>query len=148
MSDSFIFWQRWLLLLSMLIVLFGLFMALANSSALFDLLNSQIDPVFWDEQALPQEAIAFRSWSYSLTGATMAGWGIFFIFLIQYGLRNRQKWAWNCLLIGMLVWYLPDTGMSLAYGVTFNAFFNSFLLLLVLVPLLAIRKSFRQTDRH
>jgi hypothetical protein len=138
----FTFWQRWLLVLSVVIVAFGLGMAVLNGTPLFDLLNHQVDPVFWDNQPLPAEALAFRGWAYGVLGATMAGWGVFFVFLTQVPFRRKERWAWNCLALGLLVWYVPDTILSLASGVTFNAVFNTVLLVLVALPLFFTRKEF------
>jgi hypothetical protein len=140
--NSFTFWQRWLFILSLLIIAFGLGMAVLNSSPLFDLLNRQVDPVFWGTQPLPQEALAFRGWTYGVLGATMAGWGVFIAFLAQGPFRRRERWAWNCTALGILVWYLPDTAISLTSGVTFNAALNTGLLALVALPLLFTREEF------
>jgi hypothetical protein len=140
--NSFTFWQRWLFILSLIIIAFGLGMAVLNSTPLFDLLNRQVDPIFWGAQSLPQEALAFRGWAYGVLGATMAGWGVFIAFLAQSPFRRRERWAWNCTALGMLVWYLPDTTISLASGVIFNAVLNTVLLALVALPLFFARKEF------
>jgi hypothetical protein len=144
--NRFTFWQRWLLVLSGIIILFGLAMSTLNNTEIFDLLNRQVDPTFWGAQLAPQPALAFRGWVYGVTGATMAGWGVFFAFLAHFPFRRREKWAWMCILGGVLVWYLPDTIISLAYGVGFNALFNTILLAAVALPLLATRKDFMEAQ--
>ncbi len=140
--NSFTFWQRWLLALGLIIVAFGLGMAALNNTPLFDLLNRQVDPIFWGTQPLSQGALAFRGWTYGVLGATMAGWGVFIAFLAQSPFRRRERWAWNCTALGILVWYLPDTAISLASGVIFNAALNTGLLALVALPLFFTRKEF------
>jgi hypothetical protein len=139
---SFVFWQRWLLVLGGIVIAFGLGMALLNATPLFDLFNRQIDPAFWGVQPLPGQALAFRGWAYGVLGATTAGWGVFIAFLAQVPFRRRERWAWNCVALGILVWYVPDTLISLSFGVLFNAFFNTLLLALVLLPLIFTRKDF------
>ncbi len=141
--NSFTFWQRWLSIFGLIIIAFGLGMAVLNSTPLFDLLNRQVDPVFWGTQPLPREALAFRGWIYGVLGATMAGWGVFIAFLAQSPFRRRERWAWNCTALGILVWYLPDTAISLASGVIFNAMINTGLLALVALPLFFTRREFR-----
>jgi hypothetical protein len=141
---SFLFWQRWMLTLSIIIVAFGLGMALLNGTPVFDLLNRQVDPAFWGAQPLPAQALAFRGWAYGVLGATMAGWGVFFVFLAYVPFRRKEKWAWYCFAAGLLVWYVPDTITSLTSGVVFNAVFNSILLALVALPLFFTRKDFLQ----
>jgi hypothetical protein len=144
MAMKFLFWQRWMLALSIAIVAFGLAMALLNSTLVFNLLNRQVDPAFWGDQPLPAQALAFRAWVYGVLGATMAGWGVFFIFLAHIPFRRQEKWAWYCFAAGLLVWYVPDTIISLAAGVFFNAIFNTALLVLVALPLFFTWKDFSQ----
>jgi hypothetical protein len=127
----FAFWQRWLLIGSILTALFGLGMALLSATPLFDVFNRLIDPAFWGESALPAEAIQFRGWAYALLGATMMGWGITLAFLAHYPFRRREAWAWWAVAVGMGGWYVVDTSASLAFGVTFNAVFNTVLLVLI-----------------
>jgi hypothetical protein len=139
---QFSFWQRWLWVLSLVIIIFGLVMAVLNNTPFFDLLNHQIDPIFWGNQSVPAQAIAFRGWAYGVMGAVMAGWGVFYAFLAQFPFQRKEKWAWNCLALGTLVWYVPDTFISLLSGVILNATINTVLLALLMLPLLFTRKEF------
>ena len=127
----FEFWQRWLLVGSILIALFGLGMALLSSTPLFNVFNRQINPVFWGVTILPPEAVHFQAWIYGVLGATMLGWGINLAFLAHIPFRRREAWAWWAVAVGMGSWYVVDTGLSLAFGVTFNALFNTVLLVLI-----------------
>ena len=145
--NRFDVWHRWLSILGVVIVVFGLGMSLLGGTAVFDLLNHQVDPVFWGAQPVPAQALAFRGWIYGVTGATMAGWGVFIVFLVRHAFARREAWAWNCLALGMLVWYVPDTAMSLAFGVTFNAAFNTVLLAAVALPLAFTRHEFLGASR-
>jgi hypothetical protein len=137
--DHFRFWYRWLMAVSILLIFFGVFMAIFNPTPFFDLFNSQIDPVFWGESPLPPSTASFQAWVYGVLGATVAGWGICMAFIVYYPYRRRERWAWWALTVGIAVWYLIDTSISLAHGVVFNAAFNTLLLLLAGIPLLATR---------
>ncbi|MBU0493992.1 MAG: hypothetical protein KKA73_30200 [Chloroflexi bacterium] len=140
---TFSFWQRWLLVVSFIIIVFGVAMALLNGTAVFDLLfNNQISPVFWGAETIPDVGIRFQQWIYGVLGATVAGWGVFLAFIAHYPFKAREKWAWNCVLIGLLLWYLIDTPISLYFGVVFNAVFNTLLLVLAIPPLVFTRKHF------
>jgi hypothetical protein len=151
---SFAFWTKWLLGIAVLLVLFGLALAVFNQSFLFEsLFNSNIDRVFWGAAVIPQVSLDFQRWVYAVLGATVAGWGAFLVFLAYYPFRRKELWAWNCILVGMLVWYLPDTIFSMQFGVAFNAVFNTILLILVLLPLAFTRREFsalpaRHRPRH
>ncbi len=144
---NFTFWQRWLFLLGIVVAAFGIGMALLNGTAVFDLLDKQINPVFWDQEPLPEPAEAFQGFIYGVLGATMAGWGVFIAFIAHHPFRKRERWAWNCLLAGMLVWYIVDTLISINAQVYFNAAFNTALLLLVGLPLVFSRKHFERGNR-
>ena len=142
-AKSFLFWQRWLVGVGGLVAAFGVFMALLNGTPLFALFNDQIDPVFWDGQAVPAAGLAFRGWVYGAWGATVAGWGVLVAFLALYPFKQRERWAWNALVAALGLWYLLDTGVSLYGGVIFNAVFNTLLLVLAGLPLFFTRRAFQ-----
>jgi hypothetical protein len=139
-------WQKWLVVLGCIVTAFGTLMALANAGPLFDLFNQQIDPVFWNDQTLPDQALAFRTWVYGAWGGTVAGWGILLIFLASYPFKAKQAWAWWSLVIGLGVWYVLDSGLSWVAGVTFNVILNSVLLIAAAIPLVFTAPTFFRAD--
>jgi hypothetical protein len=138
----FNFWQRWLLVLSIVIMAFGVFMAIFNQSAIFELFNQQIDPVFWGQESHPGAYAQFQGWVHGVLGATMSGWGLMLFFVIQHPFQQQEKWAWKAIAASLGFWYLLDTALSLYFGVNFNAVFNTLLLILVMLPLFATRADF------
>jgi len=138
----FLFWQRWLAAVGLILVLFGLVLAFWGQGWLMGLaLNSRIDPVFWPG-GLPEEARRFQGFIYGVLGGTISGWGVMIVFLAARPFRERQRWARNCLALGIGLWYLVDTSLSAHYRVFFNVGFNTLLLALVMVPLAATRREF------
>ena len=134
---SFIFWQRWLLVFAVLLILFGVGMVFFNTTSVFDaLFNDNINPAFWGSDGPDPTALRFQSWAYGLLGATIAGWGVIIFFLVKIPFAQREKWAWNAFFWGLLLWYVLDTGASIYYGVLFNAAFNTAIFLVALIPLL------------
>ena len=141
--DSFNFWHKWLLVCSIILVVFGLVMAFFNQTPLFDLLfNERVNPSFWGNKQLDGTITHFQGWAYGVLGATVAGWGVMVFFNIQYPFKNRQRWAWTASALSITVWYIVDTWISLAFGVYFNALFNTMILLLFALPLIFTRKQF------
>ena len=138
----FLFWQRWLFVFSLIVIVFGLGMALLNRTPLFTIFDSQVNPTFWGTSPLPVGVSAFQGWAYGVLGATMAGWGVFLAFVAHYPFRNRERWAWNALLMGLSLWYLTDTALSLYFGVIFNAIFNTAIFILAMLPLFFTRQEF------
>ena len=137
------FWDRWLLLVGWLLVVFGLSLAFLNQTQLFDVaFNRQINSAFWTD-GIPAASIElFQAWIYGVLGATLSGWGVFVVFLARHPIRNRERWARNCVFAGITLWYITDTSISLFFGVTFNSIFNTVLAALVYAPLVATRGEF------
>ena len=140
--SSFSFWQRWLVGAGFVMVVFGILMALTSGTAAFDLFNRQIDPAFWGANAVGGAARQFQQWIYAVLGATMAGWGVFLTYLARYPFSKKEPWVWNCLFLGLLVWFVLDTSLSVSYQVYFNAVSNMAFLILVGLPIVFTRKEF------
>jgi len=139
---SFSFWQRWLFVVGVIVSVFGVMMALLSGTPLFDLFNRQIDPAFWSTNTVGDATKQFQQWIYGVWGATIAGWGIILTYIARYPFSKKERWAWNCLVFGLLVWFVLDTSLSVFYKVYFNAAFNTALLILVMLPVVFTRKEF------
>ena len=140
----FLFWQRWLLVVGIVVAGFGVLMALLSGTPLFDLFNRQIDPAFWGANAVDGAARQFQQWVYSVWGATIAGWGIILAYVARYPFSRKERWARNALAFGLLVWYVLDTSLSVIHSVYFNVVFNTSLLILVMLPVVFTWKEFTQ----
>ena len=140
--QKFSFWQRWLFVVGLGIAGFGILMAFLSGTPIFDLFNRQIDPAFWGTGASLESIRPFQQWVYGIWGATIAGWGVFVTFVAHYPFRNKEKWAWNCLVLGILVWFVLDTALSAFHKVYFNVAFNTTLLILAGLPAVFTRKEF------
>jgi hypothetical protein len=137
------FWQKWLFIFGLYLFIFGIVLAFFSNSHLINFLfNHQIDPVFWGNVKPPDNAINFRSWIYGVLGAVISGWGIMIAFIAHYPFKEKKKWAWNCIFLAALVWFIPDTIISIKYEVGFNIFVNILLLLLMLLPLVLTYNQF------
>ena len=143
--NRFRLWQRCLVAVGLAMVAFGLVMVLLNDTALFNVFNEQIDPVFWGTASPSEAARVFQNWVYGAWGATLAGLGVLIAYVAHFPFKKRETWARNCLAVGLAVWYLLDTGVSVWFGVWFNAAFNTALLVLMAIPLAA---SWRAFDGH
>ncbi len=140
--NGFEFWQKWLFVVGVIITAFGVFMAFFSGTKLFFVFDSQINPVFWPSSPMSPEAALFQQWAYGVWGSTIAGWGVFVAFIAAYPFKNKEKWARSCLVVGLLVWFLPDTAISLSHKVYFNAIFNAVVLLVAMLPVICTKKFF------
>lgn len=133
----FEFWQRWLLTVGCLLVVFGALLAFLNQTWIFNAILHPIDVIFWPDGDKPSTIIPFQAWIYGVLGMTVAGWGVFVIFLAQYPFKQRERWVWNCLFVGITLWFVADSAISAYFGVFFNVVFNAVLAGLMYLPLLA-----------
>jgi len=144
---NFLFWQKWLVVVGSIITAFGVLMAFSSGTSLFDLLNHQIDPAFWGGNVIDDATRKFQQWIYGAWGATIAGWGIVLTYIARYPFSKKERWAWESLIFGVLIWFLLDTSLSLLHKVYFNAALNTVLFILGILPLAFTRKWFIQEQK-
>lgn len=140
--EGFRFWRAWLVIAAAGMALFGTLMTLTSATSAFEAFNQRIDPVFWQGSAMPPAAIAFRSWIYATWGATVAGLGLLVALVARYAFDRSNVWVRNSLAAVLTTWYLLDTGASLAWGVGFNAAFNTAVLAILALPLIFTWRTF------
>lgn len=146
--NQFTFWRKWLFGLGMFMVVFGIATAFLNQTELFDILfNNQINSIFFPEGGTPPQISAFQQWVYGVLGATVIGWGVFIVFIVYYPFRNRERWVWYCLAVGVTCWFIIDTAISVYFMVFFNAAFNILLFILVVLPLIFTWRYFRENGK-
>lgn len=142
MSDGrFDFWQKWLLAVGLIVIAFGLIIALLSCTPLFSVSNGLVDDVFW-QGGVPAGLDQYRLWVHGMLGATMVGWGITLAYIVLNPFRRREKWSWNAIAVGLAVWFVLDTFMSAYTQAYFNVGVNVLLAVLAGIPLLMTRKSF------
>ncbi len=140
--DGFDFWRKWLFVVGIIVVIFGVLLALFSGTPLFDIMHQQVNPVFWYDHGPCHDARLFQLWIYGVLGATVASWGVALAFIAYYPFRNKEKWSWNCVMLGLLLWYFIDTPLSWYDKVYFNVIFNSIVFLAALLPLIFTRRYF------
>jgi hypothetical protein len=136
---SFSFWQRWLWIASLGLVVFGGAMALLNRTIVFAAFNRGIDTGFWPA-ALPEGVTAFQGWAYGAWGATVAGWGLMCALLVRHAFARREAWSWWAMAASIGVWFILDTAISAANQVWANVILNTLLLVVFALPLAATRR--------
>lgn len=147
MQFSFKFWQLWLLAVAAVIVIFGGVIALLSWSQFFSIFNGLVYDTFWPRSGPDAGSQGFMLWAYGMLGATMVGWGIFLAYLVRYPFAKKERWAWECITIGVVTWFIIDTAMSIMAKAYFNVAINVLLMILVGLPLLATMNSFRPNSK-
>jgi len=137
------FWIKWLQTVSVLVALFGLFMAYGafNQPAEPSPIDEQLNKPFFSNPAeLTQAVKDFQSWQYGVVSSTLIAWSVLIFAITRFALAKKERWAWFVILFSLIGWFIIDEPASIWYGVTFNALFNIPFLLAFLLPLLFLRK--------
>lgn len=138
----FVFWWRWLLVVTAGVVLFGALLLLAPglTRRLFGLLlygaQGRLD-------TFPAEALAYITLTHGVLGAVMFGWGLVLLMLLFGPFRRRSGEAWRMLAVSLLAWFVPDTLYSLWSGFWQNAALNLVFALLYAPALIATKGMMR-----
>jgi hypothetical protein len=131
----FEFFRIWLLVVSAGMAVGGVAMTLLAGTPVLTGLNRLIDPAFWSGE-IDGPTRRFQQWSYSVTFATMAGWGLCVAIIVANGFSSHQAWVWWAVAGGVAVWFPLDTGRSLYHRVYANAAVNLGLLVALAIPLI------------
>lgn len=124
-----------LMWLAGLLAVGGMFIALANETPLFAIVNGLIDPLFWKAEVISSGTVRFKSFAWSYVGMLMALWGIFLYFIARFPLAKGEAWAWTSIAVSTLVWFCLDTWFSVDAGLYVNVVVNLLILLAIGVPL-------------
>lgn len=143
--NRFYFWQRWLAGVGIFLTLFGIAMAFINFEwGFIKSLFRLVDSAFWSSSTVPADARMFQRWMYSAYGAVMIALGIIIFFIAVTAFRNREKWAWLCILYSSTILAVLDSLYALAYGLSNWTLIGSVIFIsLFLLPLVPTKKYFR-----
>jgi len=109
-------------------------------------MNDRINPVFWGDGPVPHASALFMQWIYGVLGATVAGWGVFMVFITRYAFCRQERWARDAMVVGLLLWYVVDMSITLYFKVAFNAALNTTLFIMGMLPILMTWNSFTKRD--
>jgi hypothetical protein len=127
-------WDRLLLGVIALVGLYGVTMVIAAervSRNLFGPFGFGLDQA---GDLTPKE-VDYVAFVFRVLGAVIVGWMVALAGIATVPLRRREPWAWWTVTASMVVWFMIDTGMSIAVGQHSHAAFNLAFLLAVAVPL-------------
>jgi hypothetical protein len=88
---------------------------------------------------VPATATGYVGFVTAVTGAVLLGWVVLLLGLSRGPLARRDPWAWRAVVTSLLVWFVADTGMSLAVGYPTHAAFNVVFAVTLGVPLARLR---------
>lgn len=137
------FWWRWLVTANVGVILFGLAQVLLPNLVRqgFSLMvfgsASYID-------SFPLDAIRYITLTHAVMGAVMIGWGVSMMYTLFTQFRKGEWHGWLSLVVALILWFIPDTAMSIATGFWQNAVLNTVFAILFVIPLSATYQIFRR----
>jgi len=102
------------------------------------LLAPLLDPALLPHAESPEAA---RFW-VGIFGPTVASWGVLASYIVQQGIRRRQRWACEALLLAVLVWAPLDTWLCWQAGFGAGIALDAAVVLAFAVPALWLRRRF------
>ena len=141
----FYFWQKWLTYANIIAVAVGLIGAFAGNSIFFEIHNEYTMEIFFESNSFSNEVLALKNWLFGIIGGTIVGYHILMIMISEFAFKNKEKWAYNALWLGLISWFFIDSSISFYYGAINNiVIINLVALVLIGLPLIMTRKFFQR----
>jgi len=131
--------ERWLLLVALGHVIAGVAIPILAYSAAFDYYSGLLQQAFSPAQQVPQATVEFQRWIVALFGPTIASVGVVFGALVMAGIKYRDTWPWNALLLGLALWAPGDIYISLTRDFWLHVQIDAAALLAIVPPVLVLR---------
>ncbi len=136
MKDAyFTFWYRWLVAVSISLILSGLYTSFFKSTSLDGPFRLFIDSVFWKDGSVTSGSMPFGAFVYSVWGAAIVMWGTQLWFICKFAFKKKEPWAWWAILVSTLLWFFIAAGFSVYYGAFLNAIGDLVYMALLVLPL-------------
>ncbi|MBN8580598.1 MAG: hypothetical protein J0L96_07995 [Anaerolineae bacterium] len=136
------FWWRWLVAADIIVIVFG-----AAQALLPDLIRQGFSLLVFGSASyvdtFPQDAIRYITLTHAVMGSAMIGWGVSMMYTLLTQFRNGEWTGWISPAVALILWFIPDTTISIVTGFWQNAVFNIGFILLFAIPLAATYKTFR-----
>lgn len=144
--NQFSFWYKWLFGISILFFAYFLVVSFLCGGLLYEPVIGVYNSFFWEKGAVSDETRAFQVWMNGTHGAMGSAFFLCLLFIIYHPFKKRERWAWSCLLICFLLWYLIDGVVSIYYDMISNVVVNTVGILFLTLPLFFTKKHFNCTD--
>ncbi|MEO0895339.1 MAG: hypothetical protein AAFY71_02890 [Bacteroidota bacterium] len=142
-DSTFHFWQKWLTASNVMTVIVGLLVSFAGNSIIFEPHNTYTKDIFFEGNDFDPAILRLKNWLWGIIGGTIVGFHLLMIMISEFAFKNKERWAYWAMWLGMLSWFFIDSGISIYYGALHNVvLINLVALLLICPPLVMTRKYF------
>lgn len=138
------FWVRWLVVVTLGVMVFGLLLVVAPGLARegFSLL------IYGDGQQIAtfgSRATQYIGLVHAVLGAVMFGWGVALLLVVRGLFARGTREGWQIVAVSVAAWFVPDTTFSLWSGFWQNAVLNLVFITLFAIPLAATYQGFHRS---
>jgi len=138
------FWVRWLVTVTLGVMVFGLALVVAPGFARegFSLL------VYGDRHQIATfgtRAAQYIGLVHAVLGAVMFGWGIALLLVVRGLFARGAREGWQIVAVSVAAWFVPDTSFSLWSGFWQNAVLNLVFIVLFAIPLAGTYQGFHRS---
>ena len=137
------FWWRWLVAADIIVIVFG-----AAQALLPELVRQGFSLLVFGSASyidtFPQDAIRYITLTHAVMGSVMIGWGVSMMYTLLTQFRTGEWTGWVSPAVALILWFIPDTTMSILTGFWQNAVLNVGFILLFVIPLAATYKTFKK----
>jgi hypothetical protein len=143
MSLNTTYLQRLLQTIAILHVMVGLCFPWIVDSPPFDHYKQHLHLAFNTSEELSGQQASFLM---AIFGPTIASWGVLFLYAVTSGFSRPSPQSWWFMFTACLTWAPYDSIFSLQHGVYLNAIINAVAFVMMMTPLLLVRKHFFATN--
>jgi len=142
-----LFWQNWLRVASLILVAYGVMMALVMLPQMQGPMRWMIDLVL-EPSAAAGSALSERAvFITGIAGAMLMGWGVLIYFVATHGMKSGADWVGRAILTSLMVWFVVDNIVSYEVGAYLNIASNTAFALIIAVPFIASALSSAEAER-
>ncbi len=142
---KFNFWQKWLTYANLMTIGVGLLVAFAGNSFFFEIHNAYTKEVFFNTNDFTPEVVQLKNWLFGIIGGTIVGFHLLMVMISENAFKKKEPWAFKAMWIGMVSWFLIDSGISMYYGAIHNVvLINLVAMVLIGLPLVMTRDEFNK----
>lgn len=127
--------QIWLILVHVMSIVVGLLLIFGTTTPPMEFYSEKLAQAFWNEEAFPENSVAYHHWSLGLIGSATIGWAISHLFILSTAFGRGERWAQRGMFISVLAWIVLELWLSIPAGAWVEAAFVSLAGLAILVPL-------------
>jgi len=121
-------------------LLFSIMWALAPYTSINLPSRFLLDLLDWPLNNLSAELSRDVMWLSSIGAGLLVAFSIFLFGVVAPAIKDHDKRIINVSRLAIIAWYVVDSVGSIASGVLSNAVFNTLFFIMVMIPLIGIKK--------